>query len=61
MEAEIDNGSLKATVPPEATHAYINLVDENHFLVSHPKPVSGPDSLNPYAATAIPLGAKTNQ
>jgi hypothetical protein len=29
--------------------------------VSHPKPVSGPDSLNPYAATAIPLGAKTNQ
>ena len=61
MEAEIDNGSLKATVPPEATHAYINLVDENHFLVSHPKPVAGPDSLNPYAATAIPLGAKTNQ
>ena len=58
---EIDNGVVKAILPPEATHAYINLVDENHFLVSHPKPVSGPDSLNPYAATAIPLGAKTNQ
>ena len=53
---EIDNGVVKATLPPEATHAYINLVDENNFLVSHPKPVPAAEKGNTYASAAIPLG-----
>jgi hypothetical protein len=57
---EIDNGVVKATLPPEATHAYINLVDENNFLVSHPKPVPAPDKGNTYANAAIPLGSVPN-
>ncbi len=56
MPAEIDKGSVKATLPPEATHAYINLIDENNFLVSHPRPVAGPESGDDYAGTAIALG-----
>ncbi|MFM8983574.1 MAG: sulfatase-like hydrolase/transferase, partial [Spartobacteria bacterium] len=59
--SEIENGVVKATLPPEATHAYINLVDENHFLVSHPKPVPAPDKNNTYANAAIPLGGPANQ
>jgi arylsulfatase A-like enzyme len=43
--AEIANGQLKGTLPPEATHTYINLIDENNFMVSYPK-----------ASGAIPLG-----
>ena len=58
---EIDNGVVKATLPPEATHAYINLVDENNFLVSHPKPVPALDRCNTYANAAIPLGGAANQ
>ena len=58
--AEIDNGTVKATLPLEATHAYINLIDENNFLVSHPKPVPGPKDANNYANTAIVLGASAN-
>jgi arylsulfatase A-like enzyme len=44
--AEVKNGQLKGTLPPEATHTYINLIDENNFMVSHPQ-----------ASGAIPLGA----
>jgi arylsulfatase A-like enzyme len=58
---DIDNGVVKATLPPEATHAYINLVDENNFLVSHPKPVPALDRCNTYANAAIPLGGAANQ
>jgi arylsulfatase A-like enzyme len=47
--AEIDNGQLKGTLPPEATHAFINLIDENHFMVSDPNPA------------AFPLGAAAKQ
>ena len=57
---EIDNGVVKASLPPEATHAYINLVDENHFLVSHPKAVPDPDKGDTYANAAIPLGGVGN-
>ena len=57
---EIDNGVVKATLPPEATHAYINLVDENNFLVSHPKPIPAPEKGNTYAKAAIPLGSVPN-
>jgi arylsulfatase A-like enzyme len=52
---KIENRVIKATLPPEATHAYINLVDENNFLVSHPHPVQAPDQGNTYAKSAIPL------
>jgi uncharacterized sulfatase len=57
---EIDSGAVKATLPPEATHAYINLVDENNFLVSHPKPIPAPEKGNTYAKAAIPLGSVPN-
>ena len=43
--AEIENGQLKGTLPPEATHTYINLIDENNFMVNYPQ-----------AGGAIPLG-----
>ena len=59
MAAAIDNGMVKATLPPEATHAYINLVDENNFLVSHPKPVRSNKNGGNYAAAAIPLGTSS--
>ena len=68
--AEIDNGQLKGTLPPEATHAYINLIDENNFMVSYPQ-ASGAQKKGPGAESggegedgggeeaggAIPLGA----
>jgi arylsulfatase A-like enzyme len=56
MEAGVDHGVVKATLPPEATHAYINLIDENNFLVSHPKPVSDTKKGDDYSGTAIALG-----
>jgi endonuclease YncB( thermonuclease family) len=43
--AEIENGQLKGALPPEATHTYINLIDENHFMVNYPQ-----------SGGAIPLG-----
>jgi arylsulfatase A-like enzyme len=43
--AEIENGQLKGTLPPEATHIYINLIDENNFMVNYPQ-----------SGGAIPLG-----
>jgi arylsulfatase A-like enzyme len=43
--AEIENGQLKGALPPEATHTYINLIDQNHFMVNYPQ-----------AGGAIPLG-----
>jgi arylsulfatase A-like enzyme len=58
---KINKGVVKATLPPEATHAYINLVDENNFLVSHPKPVQASDKGDTYANAAIPLGGTANQ
>ena len=44
--AEIENGQLKGTLPPDATHSLINLIDENNFMVSYPQ-----------SGGAIPLGA----
>ena len=34
---EVDNGTAKLTLPPEATQTFINLIDENNFMVSYPK------------------------
>ena len=42
----VDNGTAKLTLPPEATQTFINLIDENNFMVSYPQ-----------AGGAIPLGA----
>jgi len=58
---KIDKGVVKATLPLKATHAYINLVDENNFLVSHPKSVPAPDNGNNYAKNAIPLAGPIAQ
>jgi len=59
MAAGIDNGVVKATAPPEATHAYINLIDENNFLVSHPKPVSDSKNGDDFVGTSIALGTSS--
>ena len=32
---------VAATLPPGTTHYFINLIDENNFLVSYPQPPSG--------------------
>jgi arylsulfatase A-like enzyme len=57
--AEIGNdGQVLAAVPAGATHCYLNLVDENNFLVSHPRPVqqpSGPRKIASFSGTAIPV------
>lgn len=37
---EVDNGVAKAVLPPDATDTYINLIDENNFMVSYPKKAS---------------------
>ena len=52
---EIENGTVKASLPPKATHAYINLVDENNVLVSHPRPVPAADKNNTCAHASLPL------
>jgi arylsulfatase A-like enzyme len=45
MIGEVDNGTAKLTLPPEATETFINLIDENNFMVSYPQ-----------AAAASPTG-----
>jgi hypothetical protein len=37
MIGEVDNGTAKLTLPPEATETFINLIDENNFMVSYPQ------------------------
>jgi arylsulfatase A-like enzyme len=63
--AELDNGQLKVTLPPEATHTYINLIDENQFMVSYPNATTAPETGDEsesdndgggHANSAIPLG-----
>ena len=52
------NKMVKGTLPKGATHFFVNLIDENNFLVSYPKVV---DAKNPskskvkYAERAIPV------
>ena len=43
---EVDAGTAKITLPAVATQTFINLIDENNFMVSYPQ-----------AGGAIPLGA----
>jgi arylsulfatase A-like enzyme len=37
MIGEVENGTAKLTLPPEATETFINLIDENNFMVSYPQ------------------------
>jgi hypothetical protein len=37
MIGEVDNGTAKLALPPEATETFINLIDENNFMVSYPQ------------------------
>ena len=37
MIGEVDNGTAKLALPPEATQTFINLIDENNFMVSYPQ------------------------
>jgi hypothetical protein len=70
--AEIENGQLKGTLPPEATHTYINLIDENNFWVNYPQASGsktkgrggeaesdggGENNQDDQSGAAIPLGA----
>lgn len=34
---EVDGGVARLALPPEASETYINLIDENNFMVSYPK------------------------
>ena len=34
---EVENGTAKLALPPEATQTFINLIDENNFMVSYPQ------------------------
>jgi hypothetical protein len=44
--------------PPR--RAYTTLVDENNYLLNHPKPVPTPDKKNTYANAAILLAGTVN-
>jgi hypothetical protein len=37
MIGEVENGTAKLALPPEATQTFINLIDENNFMVSYPQ------------------------
>ena len=38
---EFENGQIKAALPKEATQCFINLIDENNFMVSYPNHSKG--------------------
>ena len=67
---EVDAGTAKISLPPEATQTFINLIDENNFMVSYPQKSGakkkarggeaesdGEDGGGEQAGGAIPLGA----
>ncbi|MDD7983923.1 sulfatase [Lentisphaera marina] len=37
ISAKIQNDKVSADLPPQTTHYFINLIDENNFLVTYPK------------------------
>jgi len=47
------NGAARALLPEQATHFFVNLIDENHFLVSHPSNLI--DTEASFAEKATPL------
>jgi hypothetical protein len=71
---EVDAGTAKISLPPEATQTFINLIDENNFMVSYPQKSGakkkarggeaesdGEDGSGEQAGGAIPLGAAAKQ
>lgn len=63
VEATLD-GNQKATaeLPEGTTHYFINLIDENHFLVSYPEvidTISQRKTKSNYSATALPAPGST--
>jgi hypothetical protein len=64
MIGEVDNGTAKLALPPEATQTFINLIDENNFMVSYPQATAakakgggdGEDGGGADVGGAIPLG-----
>ena len=71
---EVDAGTAKLTLPPEATQTFINLIDENNFMVSYPQATAakakagggkakggGEDGGGAEIGGAIPLGASARQ
>jgi len=76
MIGEVDTGTAKLTLPPEATQTFINLIDENNFMVSYPQATAakpkgrkgkaeaggdGEDGGGAQVGGAIPLGAAVRQ
>lgn len=71
MIGEVDNGTAKLTLPPEATQTFINLIDENNFMVSYPQATAGKgkakgggdgeDGGGAEVGGAIPLGGAAKQ
>jgi hypothetical protein len=72
----VDNGTAKLTLPPEATQTFINLIDENNFMVSYPQAAAagpkgsggkakgggdGEDEGGAAVGGAIPLGVAAKQ
>ena len=57
--ATISESSLATGVlPPDATHVFVNLIDQNNFMVSYPKPLkkpSGPKNISCFAGSAFSL------
>jgi arylsulfatase A-like enzyme len=51
--ATVKSGSVSARIPEGATHCFINLIDANNFLVSHPKIDETERGKRPYSALAI--------
>jgi hypothetical protein len=46
-------GRAEAELPAKATHYVWNLIDENHFLVSHPEMRTEKESKEPYSKRAL--------
>ncbi|MFC7337750.1 sulfatase [Haloferula chungangensis] len=52
--ADLGDGRVQATLPPGTTHYVFNLIDENHFLVSHPEMKLESDRSEKYSERAFP-------
>jgi arylsulfatase A-like enzyme len=69
MIGEVDNGTAKLALPPEATQTFINLIDENNFMVSYPQAAAakaeaggdGEEGGGAAVGGAIPLGVAAKQ
>lgn len=51
----VGEGRAEAELPQDATHYLWNLIDENHFLVSHPEMPTETESAGHYSKQAFPV------